>query len=368
MILNVNTNLNKCCAGCDNNKQSLQVGFQNGTCVFGTPSVNLPLCQSFLSLPEGTGVSGGTSTLVLKPGEYKTLSSCETGNIQILQVPTGSSLYWRYKTPKVEYPCSPKSKSFNYSFKIVSITNVLSEFPSITLQLILAHKNTVDGTVEEETGMVTVIGKKVGKGLVKVESTITHSYNSRIFKFTLSGLQLLLIPGSLKDKISRIPGINETYLPEDDSREYILQYYKDIQTLNREENSVVYQQILDVLIAEVPGLSEADSLGKVPHLELTGVWVAGDVRATVISVSKDTVEYQVVDYFFEASPMVLLQAKDLAYDIELYNPMDANLIVTTLYLKIKDKKEDIIPIPTTKNTIPKKIGSAFGTTVEYSGN
>ena len=95
--------------------------------------------------------------------------------------------------------------------------------------------------------------------------------------------------------------------------------------------------------------------------------IAGDVRATVISVSKDAVEYQVVDYFFEASPMVLLQAKDLAYDIELYNPMDANLTVTTLYLKIKDKKEDIIPILTT-NTTPKKIGSAFGTTVQYLGN
>lgn len=366
MILNVNTNLSKCCAGCDDNKQSLQVGFQNGTCVFGTPSVNLPLCQSFLSLPEGTSVSGGTSTLVLKPGEYKTLSPCETGNIQILQVPTGTSLYWRYKTPKVEYPCSPKSKSFNYSFKIVSITNVLSEFPAITLQLTLTHKNEADGTVEEETGMVTVIGKKVGKGLVKMESTITHSYNNRIFKFTLSGLQLLFIPDSVRDKIAGIKDIPEYLLPEDDTREYLVGYYSDVKTLQRETDTVVLQEIIRVLDAEVPGLSELDSLGKTPKFELSGVQIAGDVRATTISISKDTVEYQVVDYFFEASPMVLLQAKDLAYDIELYNPMDGDLPVTTLYLKIKGKQED--STPTTKNSTPKKIGSVFGTTIQYLGN
>ena len=366
MILNVNTNLNKCCAGCDDNKKSLQVGFQNGTCVFGTSSINIPLCQSFLSLPEGTNLSGGTSTLMLKPGEYKTLSPCDSGNIQILQVPTGSSLYWRYKTPRMEYPCSPKSKSFNYSFKIVSITNVLSEFPAVTLQLTLTHKNATDGTVEEETGMITVIGKKVGKGLVKIESTITHSYNSRIFKFTLSGLQLLFIPDSVRDKIAGIPDIPEYLLPEDDTREYLVGYYSDIKTLQREKDTVVLQAIIRTLDTAVPGLSELDSLGKTPRFELVGVQVAGDVRATTISISKDTVEYQVVDYFFEASPMVLLQATELVYEIELYNPMDANLEVTTFHLKIKNKEED--STPTTKNTVPKKIGSAFGTTVQYSGN
>lgn len=365
MIISTNTNLDKCCSGCDESKKSMQVGFQNGTCTFGTPAINIPLCSSLLSLPEGTDISGGTSTLSLSPGEYKTLSLCDTGNIQVIQVPTGMSVYWRYKTPKIEYPCSPKNKSFDYSFKIVSITNILSDFPKVTLQLTLTHKNEQDGTVEEEIGMFDVIGKKIGKGLVKIESNFNHSYKNRIFNFTISGLELLFVPDSLKDKISRIKDINDLYLPQDDTREYILKYYKEIQTLYREENLEVYKNILDILNSEVPGLSELDSLGKVPKFDLVKVQISGDVKATTVSISSSTVEYQISDYFFEASPMVLLQSKDLFYEIELYNPMNVKLPVTVFVLKKireKDKEEE------NKNVVAKKISHVFGTTIDYMGN
>lgn len=364
MIISTNTNLDKCCSGCDENKKSLQVGFQNGTCLFGTPTINMPLCSSLLSLPEGTDISGGTSTLSLSPGEYKTLSLCDTGNIQVIQVPTGMSVYWRYKTPKIEYHCSPKNKSFNYSFKIVFITNILSDFPKVTLQLTLTHKNDEDNTVEEEIGMFDVIGKKIGKGLVKIESSFNHSYKNRIFNFTLSGLQLLFIPDSLKDKISKIKDIPEYLLPEDDTREYLLGYFTDIKTLQREKDTEVLQEILKILDSEVPGLSELDSLGKIPKFELVKVQISGDIKATTVSISENTVEYFISDYFFEASPMVLLESKDLFYEIELYNPMNVKLPVTVFVLKIreKDKEEE------NKNVVVKKISHVFGTTVDYHGN
>lgn len=364
MIISTNTNLDKCCSGCDEDKKSLQVGFQNGTCRFGTPAINIPLCSSLLSLPEGTDISGGTSTLSLSPGEYKTLSLCDTGNIQVIQVPTGMSVYWRYKTPKIEYPCSPKSKTLGYSFKIVSITNILSDFPKVTLQFTLTHKNAEDGTVEEEIGMFDVIGKKIGKGLVKIESNFNHSYKNRIFNFTISGLQLLFVPDSLKDKISKIKDIPEYLLPEDDTREYLLGYYSDIKTLQREKDTEVLQEIIKILDIEVPGLSEFDSLGKTPKFDLVKVQISGDVKATTVSISKTIVEYQISDYFFEASPMVLLQGKDISYPIELYNPMDVKLPVTVFVLKIreKDKEEE------NKNIVAKKISHVFGTTVDYQGN
>lgn len=364
MIISTNTNLDKCCSGCDEDKKSTQVGFQSGTCTFGTPAINIPLCSSLLSLPEGTDISGGTSTLSLSPGEYKTLSLCDTGNIQVIQVPTGMSVYWRYKTPKIEYPCSPKNKSFNYSFKIVSITNILSDFPKITLQLTLTHKNEEDNTMEEEIGMFEIIGKKIGKGLVKIESNFNHSYKNRIFNFTISGLQLLFVPDSLKDKISKIKDIPEYLLPLDDTREYLVGYHLDIKTLQREKDTEILQEIIKILDAEVPGLSELDSLGKTQKFDLVKVQISGDVKATTVSISESIVEYQISDYFFEASPMVLLQSKDLFYEIELYNPMNVKLPVTVFVLKIreKDKEEE------NKNVIAKKISHVFGTTVDYMGN
>lgn len=364
MIISTNTNLDKCCSGCDENKKSKQIGFQNGTCTFGTPAINIALCQSLLSLPEGTDISGGTTTLSLKPGEYKTLSVCDTGNIQIIQVPTGMSVYWRYKTPKIEYPCSSVTKSLGYSFKIVSITNILSDFPKVTLQLTLTHKNDEDNTVEQEMGMFEIIGKKIGKGLVKIESNFKHSYKNRIFDFTLSGLQILFVPDSLKDKISKIKDIQDYLLPQDDTKEYLVEYYSDIKTLQRERDTEVLQEIIKILNKEVPGLSELESLGKVPKFELTRVQISGDVRATTVSISRDTIEYQISDYFFEASPMVLLQGKDISYPLELFNPMNVNLPVTVFHLKIREKEKE----EENKNIIAKKIEHIFGTTIDYMGN
>lgn len=364
MIISTNTNLDKCCSGCDEDKKSLQVGFQNGTCRYGTPAINIPLCQSLLSLPEGTDISGGTSILSLGPGEYKTLSLCDTGNIQVIQVPTGMSVYWRYKTPEIKYPCSPKSNEISYSLKLVSVTNILSDFPKVTLQLTLAHKNNEDSTIEEEIGMFDVIGKKVGKGLVKIESKIKHSYKNRIFEFNLSGLQLLYTSSSVKDKISKINGIQDYLLPEEETREYLVGYYSDIKALQREGDTEVLREIIKILGTEVPGLSELESLGKTPKLELLCLSISGDVRANVLSSTSEKITYSISSYFFEASPMVLLQGKDISYPIELYNPMDVKLPVTVFVLKIreKDKEEE------NKNVVAKKISHVFGTTIDYMGN
>lgn len=364
MIISTNTNLDKCCSGCDEDKKSTQVGFQNGTCTFGTPAINIPLCSSLLSLPEGTDISGGTSTLSLGPGEYKTLSLCDTGNIQVIQVPTGMSVYWRYKTPNIKYPCSPKNKSFDYLFKIVSITNILSDFPKVTLQLTLTHKNDEDGTLEEEIGMFDIIGKKIGKGLVKIESNFNHSYKNRIFNFTLSGLQLLYVSSSVKDKISKINDIPEYLLPEDDTREYLIGYYSDIKTLQREKDTEILQEVIKILDLEVPGLSEFESLGKTSKLELLCLSISGDVRANVLSSTSEKITYSISDYFFEVSPMVLLQSRDLFYEIELYNPMNIKLPVTVFHLKIKEKDKE----EENKNVIAKKISHVFGTTIDYMGN
>ena len=212
--------------------------------------------------------------------------------------------------------------------------------------------------------MFDVIGKKIGKGLVKIESNFNHSYKNRIFNFTISGLQLLFIPDSLRDKISKIKDIPEYLLPEDDRGEYLVSYYSDIKTLQREKDTEVLQEIIKILDTEVPGLSEFDSLGKTPKFDLVKVQISGDVRATTVSISESTVEYQIFDYFFEASPMVLLQSKDLFYEIELYNPMNVKLPVTVFHLKIreKDKEEE------NKNVIAKKISHVFGTTIDYMGN
>lgn len=364
MIISTNTNLDKCCSGCDENKKFMQVGFQNGTCTFGTPAINIPLCSSLLSLPEGTDISGGTSTLSLSPGEYKTLSLCDTGNIQVIQVPTGMSVYWRYKTPKIEYPCKPQPNEISYFIKLVSVTNILSDFPKVTLQLTLTHKNNEDNTVEEEIGIFDIIGKKVGKGLVKIESKFKHSYENRIFEFNLSGLQLLYISSSVKDKISKIEDIPEYLLPEDETREYLVNYYSDIKTLQRERDTEVLQKIIKILDSEVPGLSELESLGKTPKLEFLCLSVSGNVKADVLSSISEKITYSISSYFFEASPMVLLQSKDLFYEIELYNPMNVKLPVTIFHLKIreKDKEEE------NKNIIAKKISHVFGTTIDYMGN
>ena len=168
----------------------------------------------------------------------------------------------------------------------------------------------------------------------------------------------------MRDKISKIKDIPEYLLPQDDTREYLLGYFTDIKTLQREKDTEVLQEIIKILDIEVPGLSELDSLGKSPKFDLVKVQISGDVKATTVSISKTTVEYQISDYFFEASPMILLQSKDLFYEIELYNPMNVKLPVTVFVLKIreKDKEEE------NKNVIAKKISHVFGTTIDYMGN